>query len=69
LLLLVISLLHQRSGSSKMKKFKNENFLSCSDIETGKLDMIQNVESNIVTNRFNDGKVDPCGRYFIYLLK
>lgn len=45
-----------------MKKIKAENFLSFLDIETGKLNMIQNVESNIATNRFNDGKVDPCGR-------
>lgn len=61
-LLLVISLSQQRSRSFKMKKIKAENFLSCLDIETGKLNMIQNVESNIATNRFNDGKVDPCGR-------
>lgn len=34
------------------------------DLETEKLDIIVNPESHIEGNRFNDGKVDPGGRFW-----
>lgn len=35
------------------------------DIETGTLKLVSNVEQDITANRFNDGKCDPSGRFWV----
>lgn len=38
------------------------------DTNTGDLQLLSDVEQAITTNRFNDGKCDPSGRFWVALL-
>jgi len=59
----------QYVGSVAIRKSKGlvaalkSGFVSL-DPETGKIDLIADVESHLPGNRFNDGKCDPAGRFW-----
>ena len=55
------TVVHRKKGGAMVAL---RDGLGALDLESGKLTMVANTEAEIPTNRFNDGKCDPAGRFW-----